>query len=93
MHRNRLMIDDPPAYQTTDSATSTFVSIVFIMSATDVIRELKELPSREREKVLRWLQKQGLKDLWARADALMKDAPKVSEDKNLRLPRVRSSGF
>jgi mRNA-degrading endonuclease RelE of RelBE toxin-antitoxin system len=63
------------------------------MSATDVIRELKELPSREREKVLRWLQKQGLKDLWARADALMKDAPKVSEHKNLRLPRVRSSGF
>jgi hypothetical protein len=87
------MIDDPPAYQTTDSATSTFVSIVFIMSATDVIRELKELPSREREKVLRWLQKQGLKDLWAGADALMRDAPKVSEDKILRLPRVRSSGF
>jgi hypothetical protein len=33
------------------------------MSATDVIRELKELPSREREKVLRWLQQQGFKDL------------------------------
>ena len=93
MHRNRLMIDDPPAYQKTDFATSSFVSIVFIMSATDVIRELKELPSREREKVLRWLQQQGLKDLWARADALMKDAPKVSEDKILRLPRVRPSGF
>ena len=63
------------------------------MSATDVIRELKELPSREREKVLRWLQQQGLKDLWARADAQMKDAPKVSEDKILRLRRVRPSGF
>jgi len=63
------------------------------MSATDVIRELKELPAREREKVLRWLQQQGLKDLWARADALMKDAPKVSEDKILRLRRVRPSGF
>lgn len=76
-----------------DFATASFASIVFIMSATDVIRELKELPSREREKVLRWLQQQGLKDLWARADALMKDAPKVSEDKILRLPRVRPSGF
>ena len=76
-----------------DFATSSFVSIVFIMSATDVIRELKELPSREREKVLRWLQQQGLKDLWTRADALMKDAPKVSEDEILRLPRVRPSGF
>ena len=31
------------------------------MSASTVIRELKELPSREREKVLRWLQQQGLK--------------------------------
>ena len=92
MHRNRLMIDDPPAYQT-DFATSSFVSIVFVMSATDVIRELKELPSREREKVLRWLQQQGLKDLWARADAMMKDAPKLKEDEILRLPRVRPSGF
>ncbi len=33
------------------------------------------------------------KILWARADALMKDAPKVSEDEILRLPRVRPSGF
>jgi Mg/Co/Ni transporter MgtE len=87
------MIGDSPAYQKTDFATNSFVSIVFIMSATDVIRELKELPSREREKVLRWLQQQGLKDLWARADALMKDAPRVSEDEILRLPRVRPSGF
>ena len=63
------------------------------MSASTVIRELKELPSREREKVLRWLQQQGLKDLWAGADALMTDAPKVREDKILRLPRVRPSGF
>jgi Mg/Co/Ni transporter MgtE len=91
--QERLVMDDPPAYQKTDFATSSFVSIVFIMSATDVIRELKELPSREREKVLRWLQQQGLKDLWARADALMKDAPKLNEDEILRLPRVRPSGF
>jgi Mg/Co/Ni transporter MgtE len=76
-----------------DFATSRFVSIVFIMSATDVIRELEELPRQEREKVLRWLQQQGFKDLWTRADALMKDAPKASEDEILRLPRVRPSGF
>ena len=63
------------------------------MSATDVIRELEELPSQEREKVLRWLQQQGLKDLWARAERLMKDAPELNEDEILRLPRVRSSGF
>jgi hypothetical protein len=63
------------------------------MSATEVIKELEELPSREREKVLRWLQQQGFKDLWTRADALMNDAPKPSEDEILRLPRVRPSGF
>jgi len=50
---------------------------------------LEELPSQEREKVLRWLQQQGFKDLWARADALMKDAPELSEDEILKLPRVR----
>ena len=93
MHQKQLMIDDPPAYQKTDFATSRFVSIVFIMSATDVIRELEELPSQEREKVLRWLQQRGLKDLWIRADALMKDGPKVSEDEILRLPRISPSGF
>jgi hypothetical protein len=76
-----------------DFATGRFASIVFNMSATDVIRELEELPSQEQEKVLRWLQQRGLKDLWTRADALMKDAPKVSEDEILRLPRVRPSGF
>jgi hypothetical protein len=59
------------------------------MSATDVIRELKELPSPERQKVLRWLQQQGLKDLWARADTLMKDAPELNEGEILKLPRVR----
>ena len=63
------------------------------MSATEVIKELQELPSQEREKVLRWLQQQGLKDLWTRADSMMKDAPKLSEDDILRLPRVRPSGF
>ena len=63
--------------------------IFFVMSATEVIKELEELPSQEREKVLRWLQQQGLKDLWARADALMKDAAKLNEDEILRLPRVR----
>ena len=68
-------------------------SILFDMSATEVIKELEELPSQEREKVLRWLQQQGLKDLWARADALMKDAPKLNEDEILSLPRVRPSGF
>ncbi len=49
----------------------------FDMSATEVIKELEELPLQEREKVLRWLQQQGLKDLWSRADALMKDATKT----------------
>ena len=67
--------------------------ILFDMSATEVIKELEELPSQEREKVLRWLQQQGFKDLWARADALMKDAPKLNEDEILKLPRVRPSGF
>jgi len=71
----------------------TWYSILVVMSATEVIKELEELPSQEREKVLRWLQQQGLKDLWARADALMKDAPKLNEDEILRLPRVRPSGF
>jgi len=60
------------------------------MSAIEVIKELEELPSQEREKVLRWLQQQGLKDLWARADALMKDAPRLNEDEILRLPRNAS---
>jgi hypothetical protein len=63
------------------------------MSATEVIRELEELPSQEREKVLRWLQQRGFKDLWARADAVMKDAPKLKEDEILKLPRVRPPGF
>ena len=63
------------------------------MSPTEVIRELAELPSQEREKVLGWLQQQSFKNLWARADAVMKDAPKLSEDEILRLPRVRPSGF
>ena len=63
------------------------------MSATEVIRELGELPSQEREKVLRWLQQQGFKNLWARADALMKDAPRLNEDEILRLRRVRPTGF
>jgi hypothetical protein len=64
-----------------------------VMSATEVIKELEELPSQEREKVLRWLQEQGFKDLWARADVLMNGAPKLNEDDILRLPRVRPSGF
>ena len=75
------------------------------MSATDVIRELEELPSQEQEKVLRWLQQRGLKDLWTRADALMKDAPKVSEeeirgcrvfvllDSNVWLAALRATAF
>jgi hypothetical protein len=63
------------------------------MSAIEVIKELEELPSQEREKVLRWLQQRSLKDLWARADTLMKDAPKLNEDEILRLPRVRPPGF
>ena len=63
------------------------------MSATDVIRELQELPWREREKVLRWLQQQGFKDLWASADAVMKNAPKLNEDEILKLPRVRPPRF
>jgi len=28
------------------------------MSATEVIKELEELPSQEREEILRWLQQQ-----------------------------------
>lgn len=63
------------------------------MSATEVIRELEELSSQEREKVLRWLQQRGLQDLWDRADALLKDAPKVREEEILKLPRVRPPGF
>ena len=63
------------------------------MSATDVIKELEELPSQEREKVLRWLQQEGLKDLWRRADELMDDAPKLAEEEILKLPRVRPPGF
>ena len=62
------------------------------MSAIEVIKELEELPSQEREKVLRWLQQQGLKDLWARADALMKDAPKLNEDES-RLARQAGVQF
>jgi hypothetical protein len=54
-----------------------FNGISFVESATDVIKELEELPSEGREKVLRWLQQQGVKDLWARADALMKDVPQL----------------
>jgi hypothetical protein len=59
------------------------------MSATEVIKELEELPSHERQKVLRWLQQQGLEDLWPRADAIMKNAPKLNEGEILKLPRVR----
>jgi len=66
---------------------------VGFVSATDVIKELEELPSKEREKVLRWLQQQGLEDLWRRADELMDDAPKPTEDEILKLPRVRPPGF
>ena len=91
IHRKRLMMKR--TRNKLDFATSNFVSIVFIMSATDVIRELEELPSQERERVLRWLQQQGFKDLWTRADALMKDAPKQSEEEILKLPRVRPPGF
>jgi hypothetical protein len=64
-----------------------------VVSAVDVIKELEELPLQEREKVLRWLQQQGLKDLWLRADELMRGAPRLSEDEILKLPRVRPSGF
>jgi hypothetical protein len=63
------------------------------VSATDVIKELEELPSQEREKVLRWLQQQGLKDLWRRANEVMRDAPKLSDEEILKLPRVRPPGF
>jgi hypothetical protein len=70
-----------------------YSAYVEVVSAADVIKELEELPLQEREKVLRWLQQQGLKDLWIRADELMKDAPKFTEDEILKLPRVRPSGF
>jgi hypothetical protein len=63
------------------------------VSATDVIKELEELPSQEREKVLRWLQQQGLKDLWRRANEVMGDAPKLSDEEILKLPRVRPPEF
>src|SRR4029077_520456 len=76
-----------------DFAANRTMRYPFDMSATEVIKELEELPSQEREKVLRWLQQQGFKDLSARADALMKDAPKLNEDEILRLPRVRPPGF
>lgn len=59
------------------------------MSATDVIEELKVLPSEEREKVFRWLQQDGLGELWRRAGELMKDSPKFSEEEILNSPRVR----
>jgi len=59
------------------------------MTATDVIEELKVLPSEEREKVFRWLQQDGLGELWRRADDAMKDAPKFSEEEILKFPRVR----
>jgi Mg/Co/Ni transporter MgtE len=64
-----------------------------VVSATDVIKELEELPSEEREKVLRWLQQQGLKDLWRRANEVMDDAPRLTEEEILKLPRVRPAGF
>ena len=64
-----------------------------VVSATDVIKELEELPSQEREKVLRWLQQQGLKDLWRRANEVMDDAPSLTEEEILKLPRVRPPGF
>jgi Mg/Co/Ni transporter MgtE len=63
------------------------------MSAAQVIKELEELPSQEREKVLRWLQQQGLPMLWQTAGELMKGAPKLTEDEILNLPRARPSGF
>jgi hypothetical protein len=63
------------------------------VSATDVIKELEELPSQEREKVFRWVQQQGLKDLWRGADEMMDDAPKLTEEEILKLPRVRPPGF
>jgi hypothetical protein len=61
------------------------------MTATDMIKELKTLSMAEREKVFRWLQDEGLQELWRRADELMKDAPRVSEEAILSLPRARPS--
>ena len=62
------------------------------MSATEVITELKALPREERETVYRWLQQDGLRDLWRKADALLKDAPRFTEAEILALPRVRPAG-
>ena len=62
------------------------------VNATEVITELKALPSEERETVYRWLQQDGLHDLWRRAGVLMKDAPRLTEEEILALPRVRPAG-
>lgn len=61
------------------------------MTAIDLINELKTLPTAERDKVFRWLQEDGLEDLWARSDELMKNSPKVSEEEILSFPRARPS--
>ena len=63
------------------------------MSATEVIEVLESLPLEEREKVYSWLKKGKLRDLWRSADKVLKDAPKLSEEEILNLPRVRPPGF
>ena len=63
------------------------------MSATEVIEVLESLPLEEREKVYSWLKKGNLRDLWRSADKVLKDAPKLSEEEILNLPRVRPPGF
>ena len=63
------------------------------MNATDVIEEMKTFPTEERQKVLHWLQKEGLQDLWRHVDGIMKDKPKFTEEEILNLPRVRPAGY
>lgn len=63
------------------------------MSATEVITVLKEMPLAEREAVYRWLQQEGLGELWRQADAVLRDAPPFTEDEILDLPRVRPAGY
>ena len=63
------------------------------MNATDVIEEMKAFPREEREKVLSWLQSEGLQDLWRHVDGLMKDAPRYTEEEILNFPRVRPLGY
>jgi hypothetical protein len=63
------------------------------VSANEVIEELKGLSSDEREKVYRWLQREGLRDLFREADAVLKDAPRPEDEEILNFPRVRPPGF